>query len=201
MSGSEKRTVRILPRGNWMDDSGEVVKPALSRFLPQPKVDGRELTRLDLAQWLVARDNPLTARTVMNRLWKQFFGIGLSKVLDDLGAQGEPPTNPALLDWLAREFVDSGWDMKHMVRTIVTSEEYRQRSTATPDRMAVDPYNRQLARQSAFRLDAELVRDNALAIAGLLLLKTGGPSVKPYQPDDYWENLNFPRREYDPDRG
>jgi hypothetical protein len=137
----------------------------------------------------------------MNRLWKQFFGTGLSKVLDDLGAQGEPPANPALLDWLACEFMDSGWDMKHMVRTIVTSATYRQRSTATPELLAADPYNRQLARQSAFRMDAELVRDNALAIAGLLAPKIGGPSVKPYQPDGYWENLNFPRRDYDPDRG
>jgi hypothetical protein len=193
--------VRILPRGNWMDESGTVVKPALPHFLPQPNAEGRELTRLDLARWLVARDNPLTARTVMNRLWKQFFGTGLSKVLDDLGAQGEPPANPALLDWLACEFMDSGWDMKHMVRTIVTSVTYRQRSTATPELRTADPYNRQLARQSVFRLDAELVRDNALAVAGLLVTRIGGPSVKPYQPDDYWENLNFPRREYDPDHG
>jgi hypothetical protein len=201
ISGPTRRTVRILPRGNWMDESGEVVTPALPHYLPQPDAGGRELTRLDLARWLVARDNPLTARTVMNRLWKQFFGTGLSKVLDDLGAQGEPPANPALLDWLACEFMDSGWDVKHMVRTIVTSATYRRRSTATRELRAADPDNRQLARQSAFRMDAELVRDDALAIAGLLVPKIGGPSVKPYQPDDYWENLNFPRRDYDPDRG
>jgi hypothetical protein len=203
ISSEKKRIVRILPRGNWMDDSGEVMKPAVPHFLPQPKVEveGRELTRLDLARWLVARDNPLTARTVMNRLWKQFFGTGLSKVLDDLGAQGEPPANAALLDWLACEFMDSGWDVKHMVRTIVTSATYRQSSTATHELQAADPYNRQLARQSAYRLDAELVHDNALAVAGLLVPRIGGPSVKPYQPDDYWENLNFPRRDYIPDRG
>jgi hypothetical protein len=201
VSSATRRTVRILPRGNWMDQSGAVMKPALPHYLPQPKVEGRELTRLDLARWLVARDNPLTARTVMNRLWKQFFGTGLSKVLDDLGAQGEPPANLALLDWLACEFMDSGWDMKHMVRTIVTSATYRQQSTAEPELLAVDPYNRQLARQSTFRMDAELIRDNALAVAGLLVPKIGGPSVKPYQPDDYWENLNFPKRDYDPDRG
>jgi len=201
ISSTSQRTVRILPRGNWMDESGAVMKPALPHFLPQPKVEGRELTRLDLARWVVARENPLTARTVMNRLWKQFFGTGLSKVLDDLGAQGEPPANPALLDWLACEFVDSGWDMKHMVRTIVTSATYRQRSSATPELLAADPYNRQLARQSTFRLDAELVRDNALAVAGLLVPTIGGPSVKPYQPDDYWENLNFPRRDYNADKG
>src|SRR5213075_787350 len=125
-SAARKRTVRILLRGNWMIDSGEVMHPALSHFLPQAKIEGRELTRLDLAEWLVSRQNPMTARTVMNRSWQQFFGMGLSRVLDDLGAQGEPPVNPALLDWLACEFMDSGWDMKHMVRLIVTSQTYRQ---------------------------------------------------------------------------
>ncbi len=201
VSEPNKRTVRILPRGNWMDESGEVMKPALPHYLPQKKVEGRELTRLDLGEWLVARDNPLTARTVMNRLWKQLFGTGLSKVLDDLGAQGEPPQNPALLDWLACEFMDSGWDFKHMVRTIVNSATYRQVSTPTKEQLAADPYNRELARQSAFRVDAELVRDNALAISGLLVPKIGGPSVKPYQPDGYWENLNFPVRTYPTDTG
>lgn len=201
ISTPEKRTVRILPRGNWMDESGEIMKPAVPQFLPQPKVEGRELTRLDLAQWLISRDNPLTARTVMNRMWKQFFGTGLSKVLDDLGAQGEPPVNPALLDWLACEFMDSGWDVKHMVRTVVTSHTYLQVSTAGKELMAADPYNRELARQSRFRVDAELVRDNALAVAGLLVPKIGGPSVKPYQPARYWENLNFPTREYENDAG
>jgi hypothetical protein len=196
-----KRTVRILPRGNWMDESGEVVKAALPHYLPGPKIEGREPTRLDLAQWLVSRENPLTARTVMNRMWKQFFGTGLSKVLDDLGAQGEPPVNAELLDWLASEFRDSGWDVKHMVRTIVTSATYRQTSVARPDLVAADPYNRELARQSAFRLDAELVRDNALTVSGLLVPKLGGPSVKPYQPPGYWENLNFPTREWTADQG
>ena len=201
ISETNRRTVRILPRGNWMDESGEVIKAALPHYLPQPKIEGREPTRLDLAQWLVSRDNPLTARTVMNRLAKQLFGTGLSKVLDDLGAQGETPPNQALLDWLACEFMDSGWDMKHMVRTIVTSATYKQTSAATPEQMAADPYNRELARQSPFRLDAELVRDNALAVSGLLVAKIGGPSVKPYQPDGYWENLNFPTRTYPTDTG
>jgi hypothetical protein len=201
VSTPQKRTVRILARGDWMDESGEEVKAALPHYLPQPKIEGRELTRLDLAQWLVTKDNPLTARTVVNRVWKQFFGIGLSKVLDDLGAQGETPPNPALLDWLACEFMDSGWDMRHLVRTIVTSETYRQTSLATPEQIAADPENRELARQSPFRLEAELVRDNALAIAGLLVPKIGGPSVKPYQPEGYWENLNFPTRTYPADTG
>ncbi len=201
VSSPQKRVVRILPRGNWMDETGEIVKPALPHFLPHPEVEGRDLTRLDLARWLVSRDNPLTARTVMNRLWKQFFGIGLSKVVDDLGAQGEIPPNQALLDWLACEFMDSGWDLKHMVRTIVTSAAYQQVSTATPQLLAADPYNREIARQSPFRLDAELVRDNALAVSGLLVAQVGGPSVKPYQPDGYWENLNFPARTYPTDSG
>ncbi len=201
ISTSNKRVVRILPRGDWMNESGEVVQPALPHYLPQPDGGGRELTRLDLAQWLVARDNPLTARTAMNRLWKQFFGTGLSRVLDDLGAQGEPPLNQPLLDWLACEFMDSGWDLKHMVRLMVTSETYQQSSVASPQLLAADPDNRYYARQSAFRLDAELVRDYALSVSGLLVPTIGGPSVKPYQPDGYWENLNFPVRQYQPDSG
>jgi hypothetical protein len=195
------RTVRILPRGNWMNETGEVLKPALPHYLARPEVTGRDLTRLDLARWLISRDNPLTARTFMNRVWKQFFGAGLSKQLDDLGAQGEPPSNPALLDWLACEFMDSGWDVKHMVRSIVISKTYRQTSVATHGLLAADPLNRELARQSAYRVDAELVRDNALAVSGLLVAKVGGPSVNPYQPDGYWENLNFPQRQYVADQG
>ncbi len=201
VSTENKRTVRVLPRGNFLDESGEVMKAALPGYLPGPKFEGREPTRLDLAQWLVSKDNPLTARTVMNRLWKQFFGTGLSRVLDDLGAQGEPPRNPALLDWLACEFMDSGWDFKHMVRTIVNSATYRQVSTASPELLAADPENREVARQTPFRLDAELIRDNALRIAGLLVPKIGGRSVKPYQPERYWENLNFPVREWQNDSG
>ena len=200
-SSPQPRTVRILPRGNFLDESGEVVKAAFPHFLPQPEIKGRALNRLDLAHWLVSRENPLTARTVMNRLWKQFFGTGLSKVLDDLGAQGETPPNPALLDWLACEFMDSGWDMKHMVRTLVESATYRQTSVSNAALTAADPYNREHARQSAFRLDAELIRDNALSIAELLVPKIGGPSAKPYQPERYWENLNFPTREWANDSG
>lgn len=193
--------VRILPRGNWMDESGEVMKPAFPSYLPAPTIAGRDPNRLDLAQWLVSRDNPLTARVTMNRLWKQFFGTGLSKVTDDLGAQGEPPMHPELLDWLACEFMDSKWNVKHMVRTIVTSATYKQTSVASAAAIAADPANRELARQSAWRVDAELVRDVALVHAGLLVRTIGGPSVKPYQPDGYWENLNFPVRTYPTDTG
>lgn len=200
-SSDKHRTVRILPRGNWMDDSGQVVEPALPHYLPQEGFTGRKLTRLDLANWLVSKVNPLTARTVTNRLWKQFFGTGLSKVLDDLGAQGETPPNLELLDWLACEFVDSGWNVKHMVKQIVMSETYRQSSNARAELATVDPANRELARQSPFRLDAELIRDQALCVSGLLEPSIGGPSVKPYQPAGYWENLNFPARDYNADSG
>ncbi|MEO7318632.1 MAG: DUF1549 and DUF1553 domain-containing protein, partial [Chthoniobacteraceae bacterium] len=195
------RVVRVLPRGNWLDESGEIVEPGVPAFLPQPKVEGRKLTRLDLAQWIVSPENPLTARVFVNRLWKMFFGTGLSKVLDDVGAQGEPPVNPELLDWLAAEFVESGWDVKHIVRLIVTSGTYQQTSTPAKELRDRDPFNREVACQSRFRLDAEFVRDNALAISGLLVQRIGGPSVNPYQPVGYWENLNFPTREWQASAG
>ncbi len=198
---SNPRVVRLLPRGDWMNESGPVVQPALPAYLPGPKIEGRRPTRLDLARWISSRGNPLTARVLVNRLWKQFFGIGICRTLDDLGSQGEWPGNPQLLDWLACEFMDSGWNVKHIVRTIVTSQTYRQTSVADAEQLARDPENRLLARQSRFRLDAELVRDNALSISGLLSPKIGGPSVKPYQPAGYWENLNFPTREYVADLG
>ncbi len=194
------RTVRILPRGNWLDETGEVVMPAYPAALRHPEPHGR-LTRLDLARWIVSPDNPLTARVFVNRLWKLFFGQGLTRTLDDVGAQGEWPTHPELLDWLAVEFVDRGWDVKAMVRLLVTSGTYRQSSRSTARQREVDPYNRYLARQSRFRLDAEMIRDNALAVSGLLNPKIGGPSVFPYQPAGYWAALNFPPREWHNDAG
>ncbi|MFI5007085.1 MAG: PSD1 and planctomycete cytochrome C domain-containing protein, partial [Solirubrobacterales bacterium] len=193
--------VRILPRGNFLDESGEVVTPAVPHFLPQIDTGGRRATRLDLGAWLTSADNPLTARVFVNRLWKLAFGQGLTRTLEDLGSQGDWPTHPELLDWLAVEFVDSGWDVKHMVRTLVTSATYRQASRVSRDLVERDPYNRLYARQSRFRLDAELVRDNALAISGLLSTRVGGPSVHPYQPKGYWTYLNFPPREWDDDVG
>ena len=199
VTNTQPRTVRILPRGNFLVETGDIMQPALPAYLvgDGKNPDGRKLNRLDLANWLVSQENPLTARVVMNRLWKQFFGLGLSKVVDDLGAQGELPPNQPLLDWLACEFMDSGWDTKHMVRLIVSSDAYQQTSVSSKKLRARDPQNRELAVQSRWRLDAELVRDNALAASGLLVEKIGGPSVKPYQPDGYWENLNFPARTYD----
>jgi Protein of unknown function (DUF1553)/Protein of unknown function (DUF1549)/Planctomycete cytochrome C len=188
---------RVLPRGNWQDQTGIVVEPAVPHFLPQPNAQpGKRLTRLDLARWLVSKENPLTARAFMNRLWKQFFGTGISSLVEDLGAQGEWPVHPDLLDWLALEFRDSGWNMKRMVKLLVMSATYRQESRVRPELRDLDPNNRLLAAQSPRRLDAEFVRDNALAIAGLLNLEMGGPSVFPYQPPGYYANLQFPDRDY-----
>ena len=191
------RMTRVLPRGDWMDQTGEIVNPALPAFLSDQKVT----TRKDLAQWIVSRQNPLTARVYVNRLWKMFFGTGISNVLDDIGSQGEWPSHPELLDWLAIEFMESGWDIKHMVKLIVNSKAYRQSSYENEKLRTLDPENRLIARQSSFRIDAEFIRDNALSVSGLLVNKIGGPSVKPYQPSGYWENLNFPRRTYKADSG
>ncbi len=195
------RVVRVLPRGNWLDDSGAVVEPGVPASLGGQSVQGRRATRLDLANWLVAADNPVTARVFVNRLWKLSFGQGLVKTLDDFGSQGAWPTHPELLDWLAVEFRDSGWDVKHMIRLLVTSRTYRQASAADEKARQLDPYNRLLSHQARFRLDAELVRDNALAVSGLLSPKLGGRSVKPFQPPGYWAYLNFPPREWEKDRG
>jgi hypothetical protein len=181
-----------------MDKSGAVVEPGVPSFFEQLEQEDRA-TRLDLANWLVDPENPLTARVFVNRLWKLYFGTGLSKVLDDLGSQGELPTHPQLLDSLAVEFVESGWDIKHTVKLIVMSQTYRQSSLPRPELREADPYNRLLARQSRYRLDAELIRDNALAVSGLLVDRLGGRSAKPYQPAGLLRHLNFPPREYQAD--
>ena len=196
---AEPRTVRVLPRGNWMDQSGPEVEPQVPQFLgPVSTAHGR-LTRLDLADWLVSPENPLTARVIVNRLWRMFFGTGLSKVLDDIGSQGELPVNQELLDWLAVEFMESGWNIRHMVRTMLLTETYRRSSEPSEELLAKDPFNRLHGRQAMARLDAEFVRDNALAVSGLLNRTLGGPSVKPYQPPGYYEELNFPKRVYEAD--
>jgi hypothetical protein len=195
-------TIRVLPRGNWMDQSGAVTPPATPGFLPaalvlKNKKTEERATRLELAQWLCSDENPLTARTITNRLWKEFFGNGLSSVIDDLGAQGEPPSHPELLDWLAADLRENGWDLQRLIRLIVTSQTYQQSSRLRPELKDLDPNNRLLASQNPRRLEAEFVRDNALQIAGLLNTDDiGGPSVKPYQPGGYYENLQFPSRDY-----
>jgi hypothetical protein len=200
-STEDPEPVRVLPRGNWLDDSGEVVDPAVPHFLPPLDTGGRRPTRLDLARWLTSAENPLTARVFVNRVWKLFFGQGLVRSLEDLGSQGEWPSHPELLDWLAVEFVESGWDVKRLVRTLVTSAAYRQSARAPAELLARDPDNRLHARQARFRLDAEMVRDNALAVSGLLSPAMGGPAARPYQPKGYWAYLNFPPREWDDSPG
>ncbi|MFT5522347.1 MAG: hypothetical protein ACI9G1_003904 [Pirellulaceae bacterium] len=197
------RTIRILPRGNWLDDSGEIVAPAIPKFLGELKTEGRA-SRLDLANWLTdpaAGSGKLTARVFANRFWYLTFGVGLSRSLDDFGNQGEPPSHPELLDNLADEFVASGWDVKHMLKLMVMSRAYRQSSLQSAELRERDPYNQLVARQSRFRLPAETIRDNALMISGLLVADIGGASVKPYQPAGYYRHLNFPVRKYshDPD--
>jgi len=197
-------TVRVLPRGNFLDESGPVVLPATPSFLPGRRESSAErpLDRRDLAAWIVSKDNPITARTVMNRMWQLFHGAGLTVMLDDLGSQGEPPSHPEMLNWLALEFRDKGWDVKRMVRLLVTSRTYRQSSSLRPELKDLDPSNRLLASQNPRRLDAEFVRDNALFIAGLLdTSEIGGPSVKPYQPAGHYEPLQFPNRTYVPSEG
>jgi hypothetical protein len=206
---TEPRETRILRRGNWMDDSGEIVLPAVPSFLGKAETNGARATRLDLANWIVSSTNPLTARVFVNRMWRQFFGTGLSKVLDDIGSQGEWPVHTELLDWLAAEFMEPTrsaagahpWDVKHIIRTIVMSHTYRQSSAGSPQSNERDPDNRLLARQSRLRVDAEVVRDIALAVSGLLSGKFGGPSVKPPQPEGYLLAMNFPKREYSASRG
>jgi hypothetical protein len=181
-----------------MDESGETVLPASPSFLPNAieSSDSQRLSRLDLAHWIVNPQNPLTARTFVNRVWAMYFGTPLSNAPEDLGLQGEYPPYPELLDWLASEFVDSGWDIKHLVREIVSSATYRQSSDVSEKLYEIDPYNRFLARQSPIRLSAEIIRDNSLKISGLLNTKMGGPSARPYQPQGHYRNLNFPIRQY-----
>jgi len=195
------RTIRILPRGNWMDDSGEIVEPAVPEFLGRLPVEGRRATRLDLAEWLCRDENLMTARTMVNRLWYLMFGQGIAASVDDLGGQGTFPTHPELLDYLANEFIESSWDIKAMMHRIAMSQTYRQSSLPSDELKHIDPYNQLLARQGRFRVSAEMVRDTALLTSGLLVEKVGGVSVKPYQPAGYYSQLNFPRREYAADGG
>jgi len=181
----QPRPAFLLERGAY-DKPGEKVERAVPAALPQLSPDAPK-NRLGLAQWLVDTRNPLTARVAVNRLWQTIFGTGLVKTAEDFGVQGEPPSHPELLDWLATEFVRTNWDVKAMVRLMVTSAAYRQASTATPDLIARDPENRLLARGPRFRLPAEAIRDQALFASGLLAEKIGGPSVMPYQPAGLWK--------------
>jgi mono/diheme cytochrome c family protein len=186
---AKPRPTHVLKRGRYdMPDTSRAVEPGVPSSLP-PLPKGAKRNRLGLAGWLVAPENPLSARVAVNRIWQHHFGTGLVKTAENFGIQGEPPSHPDLLDWLASELLRSGWDVKALHRLIVTSATYRQRSKASASLLAHDPENRLLARGPRFRLAAEVVRDNALAIAGLLVKRLGGPSVKPYQPAGLWEEL------------
>ncbi|MCU0960483.1 MAG: PSD1 and planctomycete cytochrome C domain-containing protein [Pirellulaceae bacterium] len=182
----------VMLRGQY-DKPGDPVVPGVPRVLPQiakPDPTAR-LNRLDLAQWLVAAENPLTARVIANRFWQQFFGTGLVKTSYDFGTRGDPPSHPELLDYLASELRETGWDVKRFVKWLLLSDAFQRDALATPEMLALDPANRLLAHGPRFRLDAEQVRDNALYVSGLLNLEMGGPGVRPYQPPNIWEPVGY----------
>lgn len=197
------RQTFILNKGAYDKPTDIVVQGAVPALLVE-KTDGeagQRLTRLELAQWLVSPRNPLTARVTVNRFWQAFFGTGLVKTVEDFGLQGEKPSHPELLDWLATDFVASGWDVKALHKKIVMSATYRQASKLTPHLLERDPENRLLARASRYRMPSWLLRDVALATSGLLSTKMGGPAVKPYQPEGIWEEATFGKKTYQQDHG
>ncbi|MFT5523542.1 MAG: hypothetical protein ACI9HK_001489, partial [Pirellulaceae bacterium] len=187
---SEPKPTHILVRGSY-EHPGELVSRNTPAFLPPLKEKQGAYNRLDLAEWLVDPQHPLTARVTVNRFWQQFFGIGLVKTSEDFGNQGEWPTHPKLLDELAVSFVESGWNVKKLVRAIVLSKTYRQSSDATPADYTRDPDNRQLARGSRYRMDAEMIRDQILMVSGKLNRKMYGESVKPPQPAGLWKSVSM----------
>jgi hypothetical protein len=185
----EPRPAFVLKRGAY-DARGEAVNRGVPAVLP-PMANGLPNDRLGLARWIVSPENPLTARVTVNRFWQMLFGTGLVKTAEDFGAQGEVPSHPELLDWLALEFQENGWDVKALLKTIVSSATYRQSSKITPQLLQRDPENRLLARGPRMRLPAEMVRDQALFVSGLMVEKLGGPSVKPYQPEGLYKDMLF----------
>jgi hypothetical protein len=199
---TEEPTAYVLYRGDY-DKRRDQVKANTPSILP-PMPDDLPKNRLGLAQWLLRPDHPLMTRVTVNRFWQEIFGVGLVKTAEDFGVSGQLPTHPELLDWLALEFRDQGWDMKKFIRMIVTSSTYRQAAVTTADQRLKDPANRLLSRGPRFRMDAEMIRDYALAASGLLVKKIGGPSVKPYQPDGVWEAvamIGSDTRDYKRDTG
>lgn len=196
----EVRPTHIMERGEY-DAPGEEVSRNTPGFLPPLEKKGEVTTRMELAEWFVAPENPLTARVQVNRIWQQFFGVGLVKTSEDLGAQGEVPSHPELLDHLAVSFVKSGWDIKALVKGIVMSNAYRQSSLATPARFSSDPDNRLVSRSSRFRMDAEMIRDQILASSGLLTETMYGKSVKPPQPPGLWKSVTMTGETFKPDTG
>jgi hypothetical protein len=182
----DQRGTAVFQRGDYRSP-GVPVKPAAPGVLHA--LPEGPLNRVTLSRWLVHRDNPLVARVTVNRWWAELFGQGLVSTVEDFGIKGDSPTHPELLDWLAVEFMDSGWSMKHVLRTIVLSATYQQSSKVSPELLARDDQNLLYARGPRFRLDAETIRDNALSAAGLLSLKQFGPPVRPYQPDGLWTKV------------
>jgi hypothetical protein len=189
------RESTMFQRGDFRNP-GDSVEPKTPGILPPLGVTDHRPTRLDLAKWLVRPDNPLVARVAVNRWWAELFGHGLVTTVEDFGIKGQPPTHPALLDWLATEYVEHGWSLKHLLRTIVLSSTYQQSSHVTPQLLQEDDQNLLYARGPRFRLDAEGVRDNALAIAGLLSLEQGGAPIKPFQPDGLWDKVGGQKYDY-----
>ncbi|SVC66594.1 uncharacterized protein METZ01_LOCUS319448, partial [marine metagenome] len=185
------RPTYLLERGHYEHpNKEEQIKPGVPSFLP-PMPKNAPSSRFGLAQWLTRPDHPLTARVAVNRYWSLLFGRGIVSTVSDFGTQGEWPTHPALLDWLATDFVMHGWDIKRTIKQMVMSAAYRQTSKLSKDLYAKDPQNLLLARGARFRLQGEFVRDNALAVSGLLVKKSGGPSVKPYQPPGLWNEVSL----------
>jgi hypothetical protein len=179
---TDQPKTHVFLRGNHLN-LGEEVEPDTPKMLPRLKKQRSHATRLDLARWAASRENPLTARVIVNRMWQAYFGKGLVETSEDFGMQAPKPLYNDLLDWLAAELMDSGWSLKHVHRLILKSAVYRQSSVQRPDLMEVDPQNRLIARQNRLRVEAEIIRDEAMAVGGLLNDKIGGPSVFPYQPD------------------
>jgi len=197
----QPRDSHVLVRGVW-DNHGEQVKPNTPKILGQiANGNNTEPNRLDLARWLVSPQNPLTARVTVNRMWQTHFGYGLVRTPQDFGLQGERPSHPKLLDWLAVEFMESGWDMKHIHKLIVTSRTFQQSSMVSAEDLQRDPQNRSLSRGPRYRLPAALIRDQALFASGMLTRKIGGPSVKPYQPAGVWFDANQGKFPYVRDKG
>ena len=196
----EVREPRIMKRGQYADP-GEVVQRNAPEFLHPMKRAGDVASRMDLANWFIDKENPLTARVAVNRIWQQLFGVGLVKTSEDLGAQGEVPSHPLLLDYLTVSFVNSGWDVKALIKEIVLSKAYRQSSNIDESLFKKDPENRLLARGSRFRMDAEMIRDQILFTSGTLSEKMYGKSVKPPQPDGLWKAVTMIGERFKPDSG
>ena len=197
---SEFRETNILERGVW-DKKGEAVKRGVPVVFPPLPTTSEKPSRLDLARWLVSRENPLTARVYVNRIWQMLFGYGLVRTPGDFGMQGDAPTHPRVLDWLAADFVESDWNVKHLIKQIVMSSTYRQSSDVSEELLRQDPNNRLLARNARFRLPSWMIRDSALFVAGQLDKRIGGPPVYPHQPPGAWSDATMGRFHYQPSVG